>query len=209
MVGWLKNPELAVDAISTSLVLQLWVLMIILGFNATISVRVSNELGAGCPKTAKFSVVVAIITSTLIGIVFAVEVTVGAGWQYSVAIINIVCYYIVGLPLGSYLGYIANIGVKGIWTGMLCILCGYALKILDTLNVKDKIFDYYIVKRWTKDATNLMEIEIKDSIEEIDPKAEVRTRYKHLCKTFIQIASEASEFREGYELAGKYANEII
>ncbi|PHU04666.1 hypothetical protein BC332_25488 [Capsicum chinense] len=55
MVGWLKNTELAVDAISTS-------------------VHVSNELGAGRPKAVKFSVVVAVITSTLIGVVFAVAV---------------------------------------------------------------------------------------------------------------------------------------
>ncbi|KAM3302419.1 protein FAR1-RELATED SEQUENCE 5-like isoform X1 [Capsicum chacoense] len=76
------------------------------------------------------------------------------------------------------------------------ILCGHALKILDILNVKDKIFDYYIVKRWTKDATNLMAMKIKGSTEGSDPKAEVSTRYKYLCKNFIQIASEASEFRE-------------
>ncbi|KAM3396165.1 protein FAR1-RELATED SEQUENCE 5-like isoform X1 [Capsicum galapagoense] len=76
------------------------------------------------------------------------------------------------------------------------ILCGHALKILDTLNVKDKIFDYYIVKRWTKDATNLMAMEIKGSMGGSDPKVEVSTRYKYLCKNFIQIASEASEFRE-------------
>ncbi|CAN6876086.1 unnamed protein product, partial [Brassica oleracea var. botrytis] len=33
------------------------------------SVRVSNELGANHPRTAKFSLVVAVITSTLIGVV--------------------------------------------------------------------------------------------------------------------------------------------
>lgn len=38
------------------------------------SVRVSNELGAGRPKAAKFSVVVAVITSTLVGVVFTVVV---------------------------------------------------------------------------------------------------------------------------------------
>ncbi|KAF3681039.1 hypothetical protein FXO38_01946 [Capsicum annuum] len=53
------------------------------------------------------------------------------------------------------------------------ILCGHALKILDTLNVKDKIFDHYIVKRWTKDATNLMAMDIKGSMGGSDPKAEV------------------------------------
>jgi MATE family multidrug resistance protein len=36
------------------------------------SVRVSNELGAGHPKAAKFSVVVVTLTSLLIGIIFMI-----------------------------------------------------------------------------------------------------------------------------------------
>ncbi|XP_006350370.1 uncharacterized protein [Solanum tuberosum] len=52
-------------------------------------------------------------------------------------------------------------------------------------------------------------MEIKDFTKGSDPKAEVSTRYMHLCKTFVQIASEASKFKEGYELIVKYANEII
>ena len=36
------------------------------------SVRVSNELGASHPRTAKFSLVVAVVTSFLIGIIIAV-----------------------------------------------------------------------------------------------------------------------------------------
>nr|GMC81087.1 protein DETOXIFICATION 33-like [Ipomoea batatas] len=163
MVGWLKNPEIAVDAISICMNLQLWTLMITLGFNAAISVRVSNLLGAGHPKAAKFAVMVAVVTSTFFGILFTVAVfatdnefpklfsdkpevikeasklgyflavtillnsiqpvlhgvAVGAGWQYSVAIINIGCYYVFGLPLGGLLGYKAKLGVKGIWSGML------------------------------------------------------------------------------------------
>ncbi|KAF3627268.1 hypothetical protein FXO37_29946 [Capsicum annuum] len=63
-------------------------------------------------------------------------------------------------------------------TFLVGILCGHALKILDTLNVKDKIFDYYIVKRWTKDATNLMAMDIKGSMGGSDPKAEVALPYK-------------------------------
>lgn len=42
--------------------------------NITCSVRVSNELGANHPKTAKFSVVVAVVTSTLFGIFFLVAI---------------------------------------------------------------------------------------------------------------------------------------
>ncbi|KAK6131903.1 hypothetical protein DH2020_034340 [Rehmannia glutinosa] len=74
MVGWLKNPEIAVDAISICMNLELWTLMITLGFNAAISVRVSNELGANNPKAAKFSVVVSVVTSTLFGVVFTAAI---------------------------------------------------------------------------------------------------------------------------------------
>ncbi|GLJ22720.1 hypothetical protein SUGI_0428100 [Cryptomeria japonica] len=45
-----------------------WQIMIPMGFNAAISVRVSNELGAGCPRAAKFSTVVVSFTSMVIGI---------------------------------------------------------------------------------------------------------------------------------------------
>ncbi|OMO87656.1 Multi antimicrobial extrusion protein [Corchorus capsularis] len=46
-----------------------WDAMIAIGFNAAISVRVSNELGAGNAWRAKFSVLVVSITSVAIGLV--------------------------------------------------------------------------------------------------------------------------------------------
>ncbi|CAN6481065.1 unnamed protein product [Victoria cruziana] len=46
-------------------------------------------------------------------------VAIGAGWQWLVAYINLGCYYIVGLPLGFLLGSKLNLGVKGIWSGMI------------------------------------------------------------------------------------------
>ncbi|XP_075089661.1 protein FAR1-RELATED SEQUENCE 5-like isoform X2 [Nicotiana tabacum] len=51
------------------------------------------------------------------------------------------------------------------------VLCGHALKILDTLNIKDKIPDHYILKRWTKDVTNLVAMEIKVFSEGGDSKS--------------------------------------
>ncbi|MCL7044660.1 hypothetical protein MKW94_006545, partial [Papaver nudicaule] len=47
-----------------------WELMIFLGFNAAISVRISNELGAGRPRAAKFSILVVVISALIIGIFF-------------------------------------------------------------------------------------------------------------------------------------------
>ncbi|KAK9176953.1 hypothetical protein WN944_028972 [Citrus x changshan-huyou] len=72
MVGWLNNPEIAVDAVSICMNLQQWTLMISLGFHTEISVRVSNELGPRHPKAAKFSIVVSVITSAAFGILFTV-----------------------------------------------------------------------------------------------------------------------------------------
>ncbi|KAF5187974.1 Detoxification-like protein [Thalictrum thalictroides] len=100
-------------------------MMIALGFNAAVSVRVSNELGAGKPKAAKYSIVVTVSTSVLFGLIFTSailggkRVAVGAGWQFQVACMNVGCYYVFGLPIGALLGYKFDFGVQGIWSGML------------------------------------------------------------------------------------------
>jgi MATE family multidrug resistance protein len=70
LVGFLKNAQLQIDVMSICINYQLWTLMVALGFNAAVSVRVSNELGANRPKAAKFSVVMAVLTSGSIGAVF-------------------------------------------------------------------------------------------------------------------------------------------
>ncbi|KAH9773085.1 protein DETOXIFICATION 29 [Citrus sinensis] len=161
--GYLKNAELSVDALSICMNILGWTVMVAIGMNAAISVRVSNELGAAHPRTAKFSLVVAVISSFLIGLVLALiliitknqypslfsndanvrelvidltpllalcivinniqpvlsGVAIGAGWQAAVAYVNIGCYYLFGIPLGLILGYKVDLGVKGIWCGMI------------------------------------------------------------------------------------------
>ncbi|XP_048427097.1 protein DETOXIFICATION 35-like [Pyrus x bretschneideri] len=47
-------------------------------------------------------------------------VAIGGGWQATVAYINLGCYYIFGLPLGYVLCHVANLGVTGLWGGMIC-----------------------------------------------------------------------------------------
>ncbi|XP_059662134.1 protein DETOXIFICATION 40-like [Cornus florida] len=46
-------------------------------------------------------------------------VAVGCGWQAFVAYINVGCYYIIGIPLGSLLSFKFDLGTKGIWSGMM------------------------------------------------------------------------------------------
>ncbi|XP_070016100.1 protein DETOXIFICATION 29-like [Nicotiana sylvestris] len=161
--GYLKNAEVAVDALSICMNILGWAVMAAIGCNAAISVRVSNELGAAHPRTAKFSVVVVVVSSFLIGLLLSVfllvfrrqyptlfaesesvkhlvyeltpllafcivvnniqpslsGVAIGAGWQALVAYVNIACYYLFGIPLGLLLGYKLNMGVQGIWYGMV------------------------------------------------------------------------------------------
>ncbi|GER52581.1 MATE efflux family protein [Striga asiatica] len=51
-------------------------------------------------------------------------VAVGAGMQAMVAVVNIVCFYLIGLPIGLVLGYLVGFQVKGLWIGMLCgVIC--------------------------------------------------------------------------------------
>lgn len=54
-------------------------------------------------------------------------VAIGSGWQALAAYINLGCYYVFGLPLGYVLGYVAHLGVLGIWGGMIA---GAALQTL-------------------------------------------------------------------------------
>lgn len=163
LAGLLENPEVALDALSICMTILGFVFMISVGFNAAASVRVGNELGAGHPKSAAFSVVVVTLVSFLISVVAAAlvlvlrhvisyaftggetvaqavsdlcpvlavtlmlngiqpvlsGVAVGCGWQAFVAYVNVGCYYIVGVPLGSLLGFYFKLGAKGIWLGML------------------------------------------------------------------------------------------
>ncbi|CAI0398584.1 unnamed protein product [Linum tenue] len=158
------------SAVLSCLNIQYWSWIIAAGFNTAVSIRVSNELGAGNHEAAKLSVVVTIVTATVLGLTFSAVVAaaksqvpklfssdpqviresanltyfssaaifldiiipvlhgvaVGAGWQVQVAVVNIVCYYVVGLPLTAVLGFGFELGVKGIWSGMVA---GYALQM--------------------------------------------------------------------------------
>ncbi|XP_058087653.1 protein DETOXIFICATION 27-like [Magnolia sinica] len=163
LTGNLKNAEVAVDALSICMSINGWELMIPLAFFAGTGVRVSNELGAGNGKGAKFATVVSVVTSSVIGLLFWVlimvahekfaliftsstivinavnrlavllaftillnsiqpilsGVAVGSGWQAFVAYVNIGSYYLIGVPLGVFLGWVFHLGVLGIWAGMI------------------------------------------------------------------------------------------
>ncbi|TVU09892.1 hypothetical protein EJB05_43391, partial [Eragrostis curvula] len=68
LTGYMKNAELAVDALSICMSLTGWEMMIHLGFLAGTGVRVANELGAANGKGARFATIVSATTSFLISI---------------------------------------------------------------------------------------------------------------------------------------------
>ncbi|KAK1557949.1 hypothetical protein Q3G72_034635 [Acer saccharum] len=72
--GLVDNPELSLDSLAICMTITGWLLMVSFGFNAAASVRVSNELGAGNPKSAKFSVVIVNLVSFTIAVMEAVAV---------------------------------------------------------------------------------------------------------------------------------------
>ncbi|KAF5763433.1 putative multi antimicrobial extrusion protein [Helianthus annuus] len=74
IAGLLENPELALDALSVCLGVNSLLFMVSVGFNAAASVRVGNELGAGNPRAAAFSVLTVTTVSFLIALVEAMIV---------------------------------------------------------------------------------------------------------------------------------------
>ncbi|KAH1105776.1 hypothetical protein J1N35_009544 [Gossypium stocksii] len=72
LTGNMKNAQVAIDALAICLNINGWEMMISLGFLAAASVRVSNELGRGSSKGAKFSIMTTTLTSLCIGCVLFV-----------------------------------------------------------------------------------------------------------------------------------------
>ncbi|RZC78107.1 hypothetical protein C5167_002287 [Papaver somniferum] len=160
--GVLKNAEVKVDAAAICLNVEGWIFMVPLGYIAAVSVRVSNELGAGNAAAAKFSVWVtvsiALVTQTAFAILIFITrydfpklftddkivmkevsalvaylcisillcavlpvlsgMAIGAGWQAVVAYVNSISYYLIGLPVGVFMGFKLDWGLEGLWIGL-------------------------------------------------------------------------------------------
>ncbi|KAL6905712.1 hypothetical protein ACP4OV_003313 [Aristida adscensionis] len=72
LTGYMKNAEIALDALSICLNINGWEMMISIGFLGAIGVRVANELGAGSARRAKFALYNVVTISFLIGLVLFV-----------------------------------------------------------------------------------------------------------------------------------------
>ncbi|KAJ6730303.1 PROTEIN DETOXIFICATION [Salix viminalis] len=143
MTGYLDNATLAVDALSVCMSINGWEIMIPLAFFAATGVRVSNELGAGNGKGAKFATIVSVVQSSIVGLIFcllimllhnkiALIVTSSSSVIHEVdslafllaitILLNSVQPVLSGVAVGSRMassGWVFKLGVKGIWSGMI------------------------------------------------------------------------------------------
>ncbi|XP_073156213.1 protein DETOXIFICATION 25-like [Henckelia pumila] len=105
--------------LSTSVALGVFFWILCLVFGRKIGYVFSNDENVA-QTVSDLSILLAF--SVLFNSIYPVlsGVAVGAGLQGTVAILNVVCYYLIGLPIGLVLGYVTNLQVKGLWVGMLC-----------------------------------------------------------------------------------------
>ncbi|CAN8231060.1 unnamed protein product [Cochlearia groenlandica] len=139
LAGLLKNPALSLGSISICMSTSALSFMVSVGFNAAASVRTSNELGAGNPKSALFSAWTATSISFVISVAEAIAViasrdhisyifTSDADVAKAVSelcpflavtiILNGIQPVLSGVAVGcGWQTYVAY--VNGIWTGMI------------------------------------------------------------------------------------------
>lgn len=72
--GLLPDPTLSLDSISVCMNYWNWDIMFMLGLSTAASIRVGNELGAGHPRVARFSVVIVVGTSIIISLILCAVV---------------------------------------------------------------------------------------------------------------------------------------
>ncbi|CAN1288543.1 Protein DETOXIFICATION 27 [Linum perenne] len=122
MTGNLKNAEIAVDALSICMTINGWEMMIPLAFFAGIGDQIGWIFTNSEPVlTAVNQLCILLAFTVLLNSVQPIlsGVAVGSGWQKYVAYINLGCYYLIGVPLGFVMGWGFDLGVKGIWAGMI------------------------------------------------------------------------------------------
>ncbi|ESR50524.1 hypothetical protein CICLE_v10031503mg [Citrus x clementina] len=102
--------------ISACLGVICWILCLIFDRQISYLFTTSEEIAEEVSKLSvllSFSLLLNSVQPVLSG------VAVGAGMQSTVAFVNLGSYYFVGVPTGVLLAYVANLGVTGLWIGLL------------------------------------------------------------------------------------------
>ncbi|PAN31411.1 hypothetical protein PAHAL_5G417700 [Panicum hallii] len=108
----------AIVSSTTSMVIGLFFWVLIMGLHDKIALIFTTS-AAVLDAVDKLSLLLAftILLNSIQPVLSGVAV--GSGWQSTVAYVNIGCYYIIGVPMGVLLGWLFNLGVLGIWAGMI------------------------------------------------------------------------------------------
>ncbi|XP_061361235.1 protein DETOXIFICATION 34 [Gastrolobium bilobum] len=139
LTGHLDNPVIAVGSLSICMNVNGWEGMLFIGINAAISVRVSNELGSGHPRAAKYCVIVTVVESLIIGIIsagiiliakddFAVIFTDSKEMQKAVS--KLASLLGITMILNSVQPVISGVAVGGGWQGLVAyinLFCYYII----------------------------------------------------------------------------------
>uniref|UniRef100_A0A5B6YYX7 MATE efflux family protein n=1 Tax=Davidia involucrata TaxID=16924 RepID=A0A5B6YYX7_DAVIN len=139
LTGHLQDPVIAVGSLSICMNMNGWEAMMFIGINAAISVRVSNELGSGHPRAAKYSVIVTVSESLLIGIIcmvavmatknhFAAIFTDSKEMQQAVA--HLANLLAITMVLNSVQPVISGVAIGGGWQGLVAYInltCYYVI----------------------------------------------------------------------------------
>ncbi|CAO2192985.1 unnamed protein product [Urochloa humidicola] len=108
----------AIVSSATSLVIGLFFWVLILSLHDKIALVFSTSAAVlGAVDELSFLLAFTILLNSIQPVLSGVAV--GSGWQSTVAYVNIGCYYVIGIPLGVLLGWLFNLGVLGIWAGMI------------------------------------------------------------------------------------------
>ncbi|KAM7274568.1 hypothetical protein ACFE04_016434 [Oxalis oulophora] len=139
LTGHLDDPVIAVGSLSICMNINGWEGMLFLGINAAISVRVSNELGSARPRAAKFSVIVTVVQSLIIGIIFAIIIMASRNYfaviftsskQMRKAVAHLAPLLGLTMILNSVQPVISGVAVGGGWQALVAyinLFCYYVV----------------------------------------------------------------------------------
>ncbi|CAN1751635.1 Protein DETOXIFICATION 35 [Linum perenne] len=137
LTGHLNNAVTAVGSLSICMNFNGWEGMLFIGINAAISVRVSNELGSGRPRGAKYAVYVIVFQSFLIGLLCMVAVLITKDYfsiiftssqDLQMAVSKLAFLLGITMVLNSVQPVISGVAVGAGWQGLVAyinIFCYY------------------------------------------------------------------------------------
>ncbi|CBI22677.3 unnamed protein product, partial [Vitis vinifera] len=141
LTGHLQNAVIAVGSLSICMTFGGLEVVMFMGMNAAVSIRVSNELGYGHPRAAKYSVFVAVSQSLLIGIFCMVVVLLARDYiaiifttnkEMQEAVSHLAYLLGVTMLLNSLQPVFSGVAVGGGWQAMVAYInlgCYYILGI--------------------------------------------------------------------------------